>query len=61
MNVKQLKELLAELGPEHDERDVILEGCDCLGVCGGIDLTFSDEVLLTRDGPGPPTDKGTYY
>ena len=49
MKLKLLKAQLAELGPEHDEKEVWLQGCDCQGACGGLVLT--DEPIWAVDPP----------
>ncbi len=38
MNLKQLRQLLEDLGEEHDEKTVWVEGCDCDETCGGIEV-----------------------
>jgi hypothetical protein len=52
MTVRQLIACLQRVPEEFQDREVVTEGCDCLGETDGIDLpkSYQEEVMICRTG-----------
>ncbi len=63
MKLGEFRKLIDQLGPEHDDRDVLADGCDCVGDCLAIDATGAGDILLSRQlitvGPDHAPDRVT--